>query len=118
MALTDVNRLLQPGGLTRGGAQTAAPDFDEAGRKAAFDAARSGINPVTKEPYTKADKKQFEEYFGVKFPESAPAQPSKPANPRAARAAARETRYLQLLQKRSLLGVVRESEITQNTQLG
>jgi hypothetical protein len=90
MALKDVNRLLQPGGLTRGGAQTAAPDFDEAGRKAAFDAARSGINPVTKEPYTKADKKQFEEYFGVKFPESAPAQPSKPANPRAARAAARE----------------------------
>ena len=90
MALKDVNRLLQPGGLTRGGAQTAAPDFDEAGRKAAFDAARSGINPVTKEPYTKADKKEFEEYFGVKFPESAPAQPSKPANPRAARAAARE----------------------------
>jgi hypothetical protein len=91
MALKDVNRLLQPGGLTRGGAQTAAPDFDEAGRKAAFDAARSGINPVTKEPYTKADKKQFEEYFGVKFPESAAAQPSKPANPRAARAARPDT---------------------------
>ena len=91
MALKDVNRLLQPGGLTRRGAQTAGSDFDEAGRKAAFDAARSGINPVTKEPYTKADKEQFEEYFGVKFPESAPAQPSKPANPRAARAARPDT---------------------------
>ena len=93
MALKDVNRLLQPGGLTRGGAQTAAPDFDEAGRKAAFDAASSGINPVTKKPFTKADKEKFEEYFGVKFPESAPAQPPKlkqglvPASPRAARAA-------------------------------
>jgi hypothetical protein len=90
MALKNVNRLLQPGGLTRRGAQTAGSDFDEAGRKAAFDAARSGINPVTKEPYTKADKEEFEEYFGVKFPESAAAQSTKPANPRAAKAAARE----------------------------
>jgi hypothetical protein len=90
-ALTDVNRLLQPGGLTRSKTQPVAPDFDEAGRKAALDAASSGINPVTKKPFTKADKEKFEEYFGVKFPESAPAQSLKPASPRAARAARPDT---------------------------
>jgi hypothetical protein len=90
-ALTDVNRLLQPGGLTRSKTQPVAPDFDEAGRKAALDAASSGINPVTKKPFTKADKEKFQEYFGVKFPESAPAQSLKPASPRAARAARPDT---------------------------
>lgn len=89
-ALTDVNRLLQPGGLTRGGAQTAAPVVDEVGLKAARDVARSGINPETNKPFTAKDKEDYEAVFNEPFPEPAPAQSSKPASPRAARAAARQ----------------------------
>lgn len=75
-SLTDVNRLLQPGGLTRGGAQPGAPVVDEVGLEAARAIARSGINPETNKPFTAKDKRDFETVFGEKFPDPESEKPT------------------------------------------
>lgn len=90
-SLTDVNRLLQPGGLTRGSGQTGGAKAERA-RAAAL----SGKNPATGKAWTKQDIIDYEDEFGP-WPGSKPAPAptqglvSQPASPRAARAAAART---------------------------
>ena len=78
MALKDVNRLFQSGGLTRSEAAKSQvnipPEVDAS--------IRAGINPKTKEPYTADEIKAFEERTGISWygpkPEANKAGLSKP----------------------------------------
>jgi len=72
-ALRDVNALIRPSGLTRGGAEPS-------GVAAAREVARSGINPVTGKPFTAAEKSEYERIFGEKFPESSRTAPTTPTS--------------------------------------
>jgi hypothetical protein len=72
-ALRDVNAVIRPPGLTRG-------DAEPSGVAAAREVARSGTNPVTRKPFTAAEKAEYERIFGEKFPEPSRTAPTAPVS--------------------------------------